>query len=442
VLNTKKFKTYLFIRRKSIFLIGIDFFIYYFSVLLINSESNNNILLTNIFIRYFPIWILINYLSNRYVRYLFQYTFKDFIIEFSKLLINNLFFLSIIYFSLIHQDKTFFNLINPQLIFILIVIVFLQSTLKMIFLNRKKDKKYLFISNYDKYLEICSEIQSVNDVKIDYMGYEEIFNIREIKNKYKVLVIDNLSTLREEQMVKLLKLKEKGILILNIFQFYDSFFQRYPSTILGKEILISKSFKNSGYLRFKRLGDLIFSILILLIFLPFGLITSLFILLEDGFPIFYKQVRTGHHGSKFEIFKFRTMKKDSEKDGPQWSSRNDKRITKFGKILRLTRIDEIPQLICVIKGQMSLIGPRPERPEMEITLEKKITSYTIRQTIKPGLSGWAQINYPYGASIEDSKNKLSYDLYYINKVSFLLDLIIFFKTIKLVLNANNAIPKK
>tara|TARA_A100001035_G_scaffold83991_1_gene65214 strand:- start:160 stop:1098 length:939 start_codon:yes stop_codon:yes gene_type:complete len=312
----------------------------------------------------------------------------------------------------------------------------------MIFLNRKKDKKYLFISNYDKYLEICSEIQSVNDVKIDYMGYEEIFNIREIKNKYKVLVIDNLSTLREEQMVKLLKLKEKGILILNIFQFYDSFFQRYPSTILGKEILISKSFKNSGYLRFKRLGDLIFSILILLIFLPFGLITSLFILLEDGFPIFYKQVRTGHHGSKFEIFKFRTMKKDSEKDGPQWSSRNDKRITKFGKILRLTRIDEIPQLICVIKGQMSLIGPRPERPEMEITLEKKITSYTIRQTIKPGLSGWAQINYPYGASIEDSKNKLSYDLYYINKVSFLLDLIIFFKTIKLVLNANNAIPKK
>ncbi len=442
MLNTKKFKTYLFIRRKSIFLIGIDFFIYYFSVLLINSESNNNILLTNIFIRYFPIWILINYLSNRYVRYLFQYTFKDFIIEFSKLLINNLFFLSIIYFSLIHQDKTFFNLINPQLIFILIVIVFLQSTLKMIFLNRKKDKKYLFISNYDKYLEICSEIQSVNDVKIDYMGYEEIFNIREIKNKYKVLVIDNLSTLREEQMVKLLKLKEKGILILNIFQFYDSFFQRYPSTILGKEILISKSFKNSGYLRFKRLGDLIFSILILLIFLPFGLITSLFILLEDGFPIFYKQVRTGHHGSKFEIFKFRTMKKDSEKDGPQWSSRNDKRITKFGKILRLTRIDEIPQLICVIKGQMSLIGPRPERPEMEITLEKKITSYTIRQTIKPGLSGWAQINYPYGASIEDSKNKLSYDLYYINKVSFLLDLIIFFKTIKLVLNANNAIPKK
>ena len=442
MLNTKKFKAYLFIRRKSIFLIGIDFFIYYFSVLLINSESNNNILLTNIFIRYFPIWILINYLSNRYVRYLFQYTFKDFIIEFSKLLINNLFFLSIIFFSLIDQDKTFFNLINPQLIFILIVIVFLQSTLKMIFLNRKKDKKYLFISNYDKYLEICSEIQSVNDVKIDYMGYEEIFNIREIKNKYKVLVIDNLSTLREEQMVKLLKLKEKGILILNIFQFYDSFFQRYPSTILGKEILISKSFKNSGYLRFKRLGDLIFSILILLIFLPFGLITSLFILLEDGFPIFYKQVRTGHHGSKFEIFKFRTMKKDSEKDGPQWSSRNDKRITKFGKILRLTRIDEIPQLICVIQGQMSLIGPRPERPEMEITLEKKITSYTIRQTIKPGLSGWAQINYPYGASIEDSKNKLSYDLYYINKVSFLLDLIIFFQTIKLVLNANNAIPKK
>tara|TARA_Y200000002_G_C22687511_1_gene666568 strand:+ start:587 stop:1426 length:840 start_codon:yes stop_codon:yes gene_type:complete len=278
-------------------------------------------------------------------------------------------------------------------------------------------------------------------MKIDYLGYDEILDFKDNTNKYKVIVIENLSLLSEEQMVKLFKFKEKGLLIMDVFQFYDKFFQRYPPIVFRKEILINKSFENNRYLRFKRFGDLMFSILILLIFLPFGLITSFLIYLEDGGPIFYKQVRTGHNGNKFEVFKFRTMKNNSEKEGPQWSSRNDKRITKFGKILRLTRVDEIPQLLCVIRGQMSLIGPRPERPEMELILEKEINSYRIRHTIKPGLSGWAQVNYPYGASVEDSNNKLSYDLYYINKVSFLLDLIIFFKTIKLVINANNALSK-
>ena len=132
------------------------------------------------------------------------------------------------------------------------------------------------------------------------------------------------------------------------------------------------------------------------------------------------------------------MKNNSEKEGPQWSSRNDIRITKFGKILRLTRVDEIPQLLCVIKGQMSLIGPRPERPELEKDLIKKIPYYECRNSVRPGISGWAQVNYPYGASIEDSKVKQSYDLYYLKNVSFILDFMIFIKTIKLVLNGKGA----
>ena len=437
---SKELKTYLYIRRKSIILLLIDSFIYFFAIFLIKSGNNYDIYVINILFKYFPFWILINYLSNRYHSYLLK--IKSFLVELSKLFINNLLFFSIICFTLNYKDKNLVNLIIGKFILIFILIMFLQYIIKIIFFQRKNDKKILIISKYNKYLEIYSEIKSVNNIKIDSLGYEAICDFKDIKNKYKVVVIENLSLLSEEQMAKLFRLKEQGILILDIFQFYDNFLQRYPPIVFRKEILINKSFQNFGYLRFKRFGDLIFSILILLIFLPIGLITSLLIFFEDGSPIFYKQLRTGHNGSEFEVFKFRTMRNNSEKDGPQWAKRNDKRITKFGKILRLTRIDEIPQLICVIKGQMSLIGPRPERPEIELLLEKEIASYRIRHTIKPGLSGWAQVNYPYGASIEDSKNKLSYDLYYINKVSFLLDLIIFFRTIKLIVNAMNAMPRK
>ena len=163
--------------------------------------------------------------------------------------------------------------------------------------------------------------------------------------------------------------------------------------------------------------------------------------IEDSGPIFYSQLRSGFKGKSFRIYKFRSMHTKAESDGVQWAKPNDKRVTKVGNLIRKTRLDELPQLFNVLKGEMSLIGPRPERPELDDKLSTKILYYNYRYLVKPGLSGWAQVNYPYGASVQDSSNKLSYDLYYIDKVSFLLDLIIFFRTIKLVLNANNALPK-
>ena len=132
---------------------------------------------------------------------------------------------------------------------------------------------------------------------------------------------------------------------------------------------------------------------------------------------------------------------DAERYGVQWSSKEDKRV-KVGKIIRATRLDELPQLLSVVEGKMSLIGPRPERPEIEESLLKEIPFYKYRNVIKPGISGWAQVNYPYGASLEDTINKLSYDIYYISHVSFLLDLLILFKTIKLVFNARGSLPIK
>ena len=136
------------------------------------------------------------------------------------------------------------------------------------------------------------------------------------------------------------------------------------------------------------------------------------------------------------------MVKDAEKNGIQWSSEKDKRITRIGKIIRSTRVDELPQLLSVIEGKMSLIGPRPERPKIDNLLREHLPNYDLRYSIKPGISGWSQVNYPYGSSIEDSKYKLSYDIYYIKNFSILLDCIIFFKTIRLVLNGKGSTPKK
>ena len=205
-----------------------------------------------------------------------------------------------------------------------------------------------------------------------------------------------------------------------------------------QSLVLNKSFPIID-IKIKRLFDVIFSVLILLITFPILIISSLLIYWEERGPIIYKQVRTGIFNKKFKIYKLRTMKVNAEIAGAQWSQQNDKRITKIGNFLRRTRIDELPQLINVLKGEMSLVGPRPERPEFDKILSISIPNYDLRYSVLPGLSGWAQVNYNYTASKEDSKHKLGYDLYYLKNFSILLDLIIFFKTIKAVFNAKGAI---
>ena len=174
---------------------------------------------------------------------------------------------------------------------------------------------------------------------------------------------------------------------------------------------------------------------------PLFIIVSILIFIEDRGPLFYSQQRTGLNGEKFNIIKFRSMKIDAEKNGAQWSKHTDPRVTHIGRIIRATRIDELPQLFCVLRGTMSLIGPRPERPEIENQFLKNIPYYSCRYILRPGISGWAQVNYPYGASKFDATKKLSFDIYYISHFSIFLDLLILFKTIKLVLNAKGSKPK-
>jgi sugar transferase (PEP-CTERM system associated) len=184
----------------------------------------------------------------------------------------------------------------------------------------------------------------------------------------------------------------------------------------------------------KRTLDLACSLVVLLITWPLMLATAIAVRFDSPGPILFAQERVGRDGRSFTLFKFRSMRADAEKlSGPVWATQDDPRITRSGKFIRRTRLDELPQLFNVIAGHMSMIGPRPERPHFVDDLAKKIPYYRQRHIVKPGLTGWAQINYRYGSSLEDAVQKLQYDLFYIKNMSLLFDVSILFNTVKIVI---------
>ncbi len=172
--------------------------------------------------------------------------------------------------------------------------------------------------------------------------------------------------------------------------------------------------------------------------LPIVLVTAIFIKLESRGPVFYKQERVGKNGRIFTLMKFRSMRVDAEQDGPVWASKGDARTTRVGRVIRKVRIDEIPQFWNILKGEMSFVGPRPERPHFVAQLAEEIPFYQQRHLIAPGLTGWAQIKYPYGSSIEDARQKLQYDLFYIKNHSLFLDALVLFETVKIILFGRGA----
>lgn len=235
----------------------------------------------------------------------------------------------------------------------------------------------------------------------------------------------------------LIKLLEKGIPIREYTQVYEELTYRIPVQHVEKDFYryfpFSRSNQNKLYLFFNRILDLVFSVLGLavgLILLPILFIGNLF---ANRGPLFYSQTRVGKNGEYFEIYKLRSMIINAEKNGAQFAKAKDTRVTKFGRFLRKSRLDEIPQFINVIKGEMSVIGPRPERPEFVEDLKQKIPFYEIRHLVKPGVTGWAQVNAKYGSSDVDSLEKLQYDLYYIKHRSLFLDITIIIKTLSTIL---------
>jgi len=171
---------------------------------------------------------------------------------------------------------------------------------------------------------------------------------------------------------------------------------------------------------------------------PVMVLAGTMIALESRGPIIYRQERVGRAGRPFTVLKFRSMAQDAEKDGARWAAVNDSRITRVGRLLRRTRIDELPQLLNVIRGEMSFVGPRPERPEFVAMLTEQIPFYAVRHSVKPGLTGWAQVRYSYGATIEQSVKKLEYDLYYVKNHTLFLDLVILLETVRVVLLGEGA----
>ncbi len=202
-------------------------------------------------------------------------------------------------------------------------------------------------------------------------------------------------------------------------------------------LVFSDGFRLSGVSQeLKRWFDIAASLSLLFLAWPFMLATTLAILIESGWgaPVLYRQVRVGMNGRLFKVVKFRSMRTDAEKDGkPQWARANDDRVTRVGAFIRKVRIDELPQLFNVFNGEMSFVGPRPERPEFVEMFEKTIPYYTERHRVKPGITGWAQLCYPYGSSYQDTIEKLQYDLYYVKNYSIFLDLLIILQTIEVVL---------
>jgi exopolysaccharide biosynthesis polyprenyl glycosylphosphotransferase len=188
----------------------------------------------------------------------------------------------------------------------------------------------------------------------------------------------------------------------------------------------------------KRVTDFVLSMIALTLFSPFILVISLLIKIDSRGPVFYKQERVGEGGKTFKLLKFRSMVEGAEANGPVWAGKNDDRITRIGRWIRKWRLDEIPQMVNVLKGDMSFVGPRPERAYFVEKLRQEIPFYDQRSYVKPGITGLAQVKYQYGASKEDALEKLRYDLYYIKNLSSLFDLLIVFETIKVVLSGKGA----
>ncbi len=240
---------------------------------------------------------------------------------------------------------------------------------------------------------------------------------------------------------QLLECKLSGIRVLDLSSYYERALGQVRLDALHASWLIFGEGFRQGMVRttVKRLFDIAVSSVLLVLAMPVMLLATLLISLETGFPVLYRQERIGQAGRVFRVIKFRSMRPDAERDGkPRWATSNDDRVTKVGRVLRKLRIDELPQLINVLKGDMSLVGPRPERPFFVDSLTREVPFYAARHSVKPGITGWAQIRYHYGASIDDAVQKLQYDLYYVKNHTLFLDMLILFETVGVVMTGKGA----
>ncbi|GAA0871217.1 exopolysaccharide biosynthesis polyprenyl glycosylphosphotransferase [Gangjinia marincola] len=347
------------------------------------------------------------------------------------------------------------------------IIYFFLSLLTPLALWRYAYVKFVAIQRFNKRILIVGDSFDVDDIKeqlekadpnLTLVGYVDTnkktakpkdhhlieFNVLDIRrsiNEFDINEVVVTSTHDEnitaELYSELIYLLENGFPIKEYTQVYEEITHRIPVQHVAKDFYryfpFSRSNQNKLYLFFQRLFDILFAgigVLVGSLFLPFILVGNL---VGNRGPLFYSQMRVGKNGKVFYILKLRSMVTNAESGGAQWAQKNDARITVFGKLLRKSRLDELPQFLNILKGDMSLIGPRPERPVFVRELSRKIPFYETRHVINPGLTGWAQVNAKYASSEEDTLEKLQYDLYYIKHRSFFLDIRIILRTLSTVI---------
>ncbi|MFZ5806610.1 MAG: sugar transferase [Verrucomicrobiota bacterium] len=282
--------------------------------------------------------------------------------------------------------------------------------------------------------DLNQEIENASDPQIIFQKFENKIadlNVSEI-------VVESSKSIPLFMHAKIGECFLSGVQVSSVEAFTERLWQMIPVDHIDYAWLhnLNLRFSHPFYYQIKRILDITMAFMGSILSFPLLMIAGLLIKLQDGGPIFYSQMRIGRFGKSFKLYKLRTMSIEAEKNGAQWARLHDSRVTRFGKFLRKTRIDEIPQFWNVLRDEMSFVGPRPERPEFVEILQKEIPFYNFRHLVKPGITGWAQVNYSYGASIEDAKNKLCYDLFYIKNFSSVSDLQIMLKTIGVLMKGS------
>jgi exopolysaccharide biosynthesis polyprenyl glycosylphosphotransferase len=346
----------------------------------------------------------------------------------------------------VEDPRTFRSFVLPVIGSTLICSSLLQAWLVQ---KQRKPRNWLIIASDAELNIIMHELEArAPSNQLQLRGLEPGHTIKpeRLNTRPEGIAVSTTADMDDTLAEEVLACRGEGVNVTSLPNWCEQNLQRVPPELLSSRWLTNaEGFglqPGSLSWRVKRMGDLALGSFIVVASIPIIVLAAIAIKLTDGGPVFYRQIRSGLYGQPYTIWKLRSMRVNSEEQGAQWAEQNDARITWVGSILRRTRLDELPQLWSVLKGDMSLIGPRPERPEIEEMLEEQIAHYRIRHWIRPGMSGWAQVCFPYGASLADSRMKLSYDLFYLRNAGFLLDILILIKTIKLVTRAEGAIPRQ
>ena len=369
--------------------------------------------------------LMIYYIFNVFNLEKGKYNFEDFVnstIVYGVLIVI---FSNILVF---HRTKTIFTLLY----------LFQNLTKILFYYFYVRNRNILVIGNNGQ-VEELKEIIANNEYYnlVAELSADRISDISEqIKKKRVSKIIITEENVDSKLAIQILEEKLKGIQVFDYLSFYEKLEEKVPVKSIDEKWILFGSgydilYKNFN-IRIKRIVDIFAALCIGLVTVPIMIISALIVKLESKGPVFFKQSRIGLGNKPFMVYKFRSMKLHNEKEHSRYAEDNDDRITKFGNFMRKTRIDELPQLWNVLIGEMSFVGPRCEWDKLCKEYEKEIPFYNIRHSVKPGLTGWAQVRYPYGMGVEDALQKLTYDIYYIKHQNLAFDLVILFKTVKIV----------